>query len=188
MNLHGGRSDRPPAVDTNLDGRLRAAGKALRESSVTQVDAATGLREILHTSRLAADDLADPPQEPAAASPPHGSTAARLFRSPQRLALAVNLLLVLVLGVLLVRVATYQREPASTTPTTASSAAPTTVVASKPKVVTSVKVPEACVNATELADEVISRLDRRKRDQRLFLALRDYTIASQACRRAAASS
>ena len=189
MNLHGGRPDRPPAVDTNLDGRMRAAGKALRESSITQVDAATGLREILHASRLAADDLADPPQEPAgAASPPHGSAAARPFRSPQRLALAVNLLLVLVLGVLLVRVATYQREPASTTPTTASSAAPTTVVASKPKVVTSVKVPEACVNATELADEVISRLDRRKRDQRLFLALRDYTIASQACRRAAASS
>ena len=44
---------------------------------------------------------------------------------PQRLALAVNLLLVLVLGVLLVRVATYQRQPAGTTPTTASSAAPT---------------------------------------------------------------
>jgi hypothetical protein len=188
MNLHGGRSDRPPAVDTNLDGRLRAAGKALRESSVTQVDAATGLREILHTSRLAADDLADPPQEPAAASPPHGSTAARLFRSPQRLALAVNLLLVLVLGVLLVRVATYQRQPVGATPTTASSAAPTTVVASQPKVVTSVTVPEACVDAADLADQVISRLDRNVRDQRLFVALRDYTIASQACRREAASS
>ena len=187
MNLHGGRFDRPPAVDTNLDGRLRAAGKALRESSITQVDAATGLREILHTSRLAGDDLADPPQEPAAASPPHGSTAARLFRSAQRLALAVNLLLVLVLGVLLVRVATYQREPASTIPTTASSAAPTTVVASQPKVVTSVTVPEACVDAADLADQVISRLDRNVRDQRLFLALRDYTIASQACRREASS-
>jgi hypothetical protein len=184
MNLHGGRSDRPPAVDTNLDGRLRAAGKALRESSVTQVDAATGLREILHTSRLAGDDLADPPQEPAGvASPPHGSTAARLFRSPQRLALAVNLLLVLVLGVLLVRVATYQREPVGATPTTAS----TTVVASKPKVVTSVKVPVSCVETAELADEVISRLNRNVRDQRLFQALRDYTVASQACRREASS-
>jgi hypothetical protein len=171
----------------NLDGRLRAAGKALRESSTNQVDAATGLREILHTSRLAADDLADPPQEPAAASPPHGSTAGRLFRSPQRLALAVNLLLVLVLGVLLVRVATYQRQPVGATPTTASSAVPTTVVASNPKVVTKVKVPDSCVNAAELADEVISRLDKNVRDQRLFLALRDYTIASQACRRAASS-
>ena len=94
----------------------------------------------------------------------------------------------LVLGVLLVRVATYQREPAGTTPTTASSAAPTTVVASQPKVVTSVTVPEACVNAADLADQVISRLDRNVRDQRLSLALRDYTVASQACRRAAASS
>jgi hypothetical protein len=185
MNLHGGQHDRPPAADTNLDGRLRAAGKALRESSITQVDAATGLREILHTSRLAGDDLADPPQEPAAASPPRGSTPARPFRSPQRLALAVNLLLVLALGVLLIRVATYQREPVGATPTTASSAAPTTVVASKPKVVTSVTVPESCVETAELADEVISRLNRHERDKRLFLALRDYTIASQACRRAA---
>ena len=48
-------------------------------------------------------------------------------------------------------------------------------------------VPESCVNAAELADEVISRLDRNVRDQRLFLALRDYTIASQACRREASS-
>ena len=170
----------------NLDGRLRAAGKALRESSITQVDAATGLREILHTSRLAGDDLADPPHEPAAAaSPPHGSTAGRLFRSPQRLALAVNLLLVLVLGGLVVRVATYQRQPASTTPATASTAVTTTVASAKPKVVTRVTVPASCVDTAELADEVISRLNRNDRDQRLFVALRDYTVASQACRREA---
>ena len=193
MNLHGGRSDRPPAVDTNLDGRLRAAGKALRESSVTQVDAATGLREILHTSRLAGDDLADPPHEPAAAaSPPHGSTAGRLFRSPQRLALAVNLLLVLVLGVLIVRVATYERQPAGTTTSTTSTAVTTTSTASAavvaPQPTVPVKVPQACVEAADLADQVISRLDRNVRDRRLFVTLRDYTIASQACRREAASS
>ena len=193
MNLHGGRSDRPPAVDTNLDGRLRAAGKALRESSITQVDAATGLREILHTSRLAGDDLADPPHEPAAAaSPPHGSTAGRLFRSPQRLALAVNLLLVLVLGVLIVRVATYERQPAGTTTSTTSTAVTTTSTASAavvaPQPTVPVKVPQACVEAADLADQVISRLDRNVRDRRLFVTLRDYTIASQACRREAASS
>jgi hypothetical protein len=188
MNLHGGQRGRPPAVETDLDGRLRAAGNALRESSITQVDAAAGLREIQHTSRLAPDDLADPPQEPAgAASPPHGSRTGRRFRSPQRLALAVNLLLVLVLGVLVVRVATDQRQPASTAPTTASSVVATTVAASRPKVPTSVTVPEACVETAELADEVISRLNRNVRDQRLSLALRDYTIASQACRRAASS-
>jgi hypothetical protein len=43
----------------------------------------------------------------------------------------------------------------------------------------------ACLEASELADEVISRLNRNKRDSRLAVALRDYTIASQACRRAA---
>jgi hypothetical protein len=172
----------------SLDGRLRAAGNALRESSVTQVDAAAGLREIQHTSLLAADDLADPPQEPpAATSPPHGSRARRPFRSPQRLALAVNLLLVLVLGGLVVRVATYQRQPASTTPATAPIAVTTTAAPAKPKVVTRVTVPEACLDAAALADEVISRLDRSVRDQRLFVALRDYTVASQACRREASS-
>jgi hypothetical protein len=31
---------------------------------------------------------------------------------------------------------------------------------------------------------VISKLNRTVRDERLFAALRDYTIASQACRRA----
>jgi hypothetical protein len=41
------------------------------------------------------------------------------------------------------------------------------------------------VETAELADEVISRLNRNVRDERLFLALRDYTIASQACRREA---
>ena len=47
-------------------------------------------------------------------------------------------------------------------------------------------VPEQCIEAAELADEAISRLNRNVRDKRLFLALRDYTIASQACRREAA--
>ena len=48
-----------------------------------------------------------------------------------------------------------------------------------------VSVPEQCVETAELGDEVISRLTRNVRDERLFLALRDYTIASQACRREA---
>jgi hypothetical protein len=186
--------DRLRTVDASLDARLRAAANALREGSGTQVDAGTGLREILHTNRAAAD----PPQEPTGATAPHRSLAASGLRSPQRVALAVNLLLVLVLGALIVRVATFDREPAGTTPITASTAVATTavastavastavastVVASPPKVVT--RAPQACVDAADLADEVISRLDRHLRDQRLFSALRDYTIASQACRRAA---
>ena len=54
-----------------------------------------------------------------------------------------------------------------------------------PETVTVPSVPEQCVETAELADEVISRLNRNIRDERLFLALRDYTIASQACRREA---
>jgi hypothetical protein len=71
---------------------------------------------------------------------------------------------------------------AATAPTTA--AAPTTTATTR-AVVPEVSVPEQCVETAELADEVISRLNRNVRDERLFLALRDYTIASQACRREA---
>jgi hypothetical protein len=73
--------------------------------------------------------------------------------------------------------------PQAAPPTTAQPAGPTSTT--KPQVRTVVSVPEECVDAAELADEVISRLDRNVRDERLFLALRDYTIASQACRREA---
>lgn len=70
----------------------------------------------------------------------------------------------------------------ATAPTTAAPP-PTTAPPSKPR--TAVSVPQQCVETAELADEVISRLNRNIRDERLFLALRDYTIASQACRREA---
>ena len=47
---------------------------------------------------------------------------------------------------------------------------------------TRTSVPEACLDTARLGDEVIARLTRNQRDDRLFSALRDYTIASQACR------
>ena len=68
---------------------------------------------------------------------------------------------------------------------------PTTVAAAVPPappetvIRTKTSVPEACLEAAELGDEVIARLTRNQRDNRLFLALRKYTIASQACRREA---
>ena len=71
--------------------------------------------------------------------------------------------------------------PTQPAPTTA--ATPTTT--RPPQIKTVPSVPQACLDAAELADEVISRLDRNQRDNRLFSALRDYTIASQACRREA---
>ena len=71
--------------------------------------------------------------------------------------------------------------PAGATGTTTVQPTPTAKTVTK----TVPSVPEQCVETAELADEVISRLNRNVRDERLFLALRDYTIASQACRREA---
>jgi hypothetical protein len=118
---------------------------------------------------------------PLAPSPP---SAARWRPRPQRLALAVNLLLVLALGIAIGIAATYRQDAASTTSTGPIPAA-STVVAIRPLPQTTPEVPEACLDAAELADEVIARLNRNQRDNRLSLALRDYTIASQNCRRAA---
>jgi len=70
--------------------------------------------------------------------------------------------------------------------------APPTTVQAKPSppstVIKTVKsVPEECVDTAELADEVIARLNRNQRDNALALDLRDYSVASQACRREASS-
>jgi hypothetical protein len=173
----------------NLDDRLRAAGSALREGSVTQVDAATGLRAIILCADPDPDggDQAGPLDEPAGhPAPSLLPPAPPPLRRPQRLALAVNLLLVMALGTVLV-VAVQRGQvtgPSATVPTARAATTtvpPSTVVETR----TVPSVPEACVETTELADEVISRLNRNIRDERLFLALRDYTIASQACRREA---
>ena len=68
---------------------------------------------------------------------------------------------------------------------------PTTVAAAVPPappetvIRTRTSVPEACLDTAKLGDDVIARLTRNQRDNRLFPALRKYTIASQACRREA---
>jgi hypothetical protein len=62
--------------------------------------------------------------------------------------------------------------------TTATTAAPKTTVATR----TVVSVPEQCLEAAELADEIIADLTRNERDNRLGVDLRDYTVANQACR------
>ena len=78
------------AAETALDHRLYAAGNALREGSATQVDATSALRVIL----LHADPVPEEPEQQPAPSP--SSPATSLLRTPQRrLALVVNLLLVL---------------------------------------------------------------------------------------------
>ncbi|HZA82732.1 MAG TPA: hypothetical protein VFC13_14885, partial [Actinomycetes bacterium] len=74
----------------------------------------------------------------------------------------------------------------------ATQAPPATVKATPPAPPPTVtrtvpSVPEECVEAAELADEVIARLNRNQRDNTLALDLRDYSVASQACRREASS-
>ena len=72
-------------------------------------------------------------------------------------------------------------------PTSSSMTAPPVAEKAPPETVirTETSVPEECLDTAELGDEVIARLNRNQRDNRLFLALRDYTIASQACRKEA---
>jgi len=60
-----------------------------------------------------------------------------------------------------------------------AAAPPSTVIKTVPS------VPEECVDAAQLADEIISRLNRNQRDNTLALALTDYSVASQACRKEA---
>ena len=72
-------------------------------------------------------------------------------------------------------------EPEAAAPpqtTTATTVAPTTTVATR----TVVSVPEECLDAAQLADEIISALTRNERNNRLGLNLRDYSVANQACR------
>jgi hypothetical protein len=174
-------NDRPRAPGGGgLDDRLRAAGRALREGSADQVDAATGLREIVHGARAVADDR--PRERAVAGAPSPGPTARRLLLTPQRLALVVNLLLVVVLSVVLVGVARERREPAATAPVASATIPPPATVIKTVK-----SVPEACLDAAELADEIISRLNRNQRGNALAVDLSDYSVASQACRREAST-
>jgi hypothetical protein len=178
------------AADSTLEERLRAAGNALREGSALQVDAATGLRQIVHGTRMVADDQTLPPAgqpQGLAGAPWRGPSRRRLLPASQRLALVVNLLLVVALSVVLVRVASGRQDPAPATP-----AATATTVLRQAMVPASTlqakgRVPEECLEAAELADEVIARLNRNQRDNALALALRDYSVASQACRREASA-
>jgi hypothetical protein len=72
--------------------------------------------------------------------------------------------------------------PPTTTPAEGATPPPVSTVIKTVK-----SVPEECVDAAELADEVISRLNRNQRDNTLALDLTDYSVASQACRREASS-
>jgi hypothetical protein len=58
----------------------------------------------------------------------------------------------------------------------------TTPAAPQPSTAPRAIVPPACLETARRADEVISLLNRNIRTRRLAEALKDYTLASQACR------
>jgi hypothetical protein len=181
-----------------IDDRLRAASKALKESSVAQVYAASRLREIVRRTRQPVTHgrtavLLDEPQESPRPIAPSLPPATQPSRRPQRLAIAVSMLMVLALGFLLGTAANQMQEAASTAstqptntastqPTNTASTAAASTVAAAPKIQATTRVPDACLDAAELADEIISRLNRNVRDNRLTRALSEYTVASQRCR------
>jgi len=146
-----------------IDDRLRAAGRALKEASVAQVDAASRLREIVrrtgqpvaHGPTAAFPDR--PPEPPEPLAPPLPPQAPPR-RTPQRLALAVNLLLVLALGIVIGVAATDARDANGSAPANATVPATSARTAAAPTIVANRTVPEPCLDAAELADEVISRL------------------------------
>ena len=116
-----------------------------------------------------------PPAPPVAASSPLGILA----RSRWWWAVALTLLFLVggLFGWLLRGEGGSEPPPSPTTVAAAVPPAPPETV-----IRTRTSVPEVCLDTAKLGDEVIARLTRNQRDNRLFPALRKYTIASQACR------
>ena len=124
--------------------------------------------------------------EPESAPAPVPSPAPAVERRPRWQLAGVAVLLLLLgtaLGWTLGQGGADATPQAATAATTATTVEQSTSSAARPPTV--VSVPEECLDAAEQADEVISRLTRNNRDERLFRALKDYTVASQACRREA---
>jgi hypothetical protein len=127
-------------------------------------------------------DEQDPPRQSAHPAPPAGPLPPGLQGRPRwwwAAALALLFVAGTAFGWILPK---GGGEPEAAAPppqtTTATTEVPKTTVATR----TVVSVPEECLEAAELADEIISALTRNERDDRLGLNLRDYSVANQACR------
>ena len=125
-----------------------------------------------------------PPAPPVAAQSPFG-----IWARPRRwwaAALVLPFVAGIAFGYILPKGDGGSDSPSSSGATTATSRARVAVPSPPATVIkTRTSVPETCVDTAKLADEVISRLTRNDRDNRLGEMLRDYTLASQACRREA---
>ncbi len=75
--------------------------------------------------------------------------------------------------------------PSAGTTRPATSSIVTQVTQPAPKPQTKVVAPPACLQTAQRGDEVIDLFTRNIRDRRLSLALKAYTLASQACRKEA---
>jgi hypothetical protein len=89
------------------------------------------------------------------------------------------------LGYLLPRTGGAAEPPAASPEASATTPPPTPRPVPTTGFRTRTTVPEVCLETARLGDAVIARLTSNIRDERLSLALRDYTIASQACRKEA---
>jgi hypothetical protein len=167
----------------NIDDRLRAAGAALRDGSVIQVDAASRLRELVVPDDLLVPGakgavLVDEPRPPPTiVVAPVAAAQTRVARRSRRWAVVLNLLLVLGLGVAL---GVGLRAGHDITDSRPAPPVSTVVV-----IRTKVQVPWVCLKANEDADAVISYLIGGVRDRRLDDRLKAYQTARQQCRRSA---
>ncbi len=134
------------------------------------------------TAEVEADAEASKPSKPSEPEPgePEGQqpdAPAPTRRTPTWVVPAVIALVCLLagggLGYLLHRPAAASLEPVAPAVITR------TIVRDKPV------APPACLEAARRADETMDMLVRNVRDRRLSLALKAYTVASQACRREA---
>jgi hypothetical protein len=192
----------------NIDDRLRAASKALKDSSITQIDAASRLRELAgHTHPPMADaptvavvsdrasersvrlklpvpapvtQLRLKPQRPAPAEPSLLPAAGPPTRLRRKPERVAIAVNLLLMLVIGVLVVFRERYVRAGGTTTATPPA-STVIATKIKV----QVPAACLQATEQADAAISYLVSNIRDERLTKAIQAYQASRQLCRRSA---
>jgi hypothetical protein len=171
---------------TDRDGQVHEQQRQQRElEEIRRSFAEMGARmgSLFEPTELDEPEPAPPPERKALPAPP---PAPPLLAGRPRWWWAAALTLLFLVGGLFGYLLPRGDGGSAAQPPTPTSVAPPPSPAPPETVIrTRTSVPEACYDTAEKADEVIARLNRNQRDNRLALALRDYTIASQACRKEA---